>query len=373
MADFFDRKEEVIDLKLTRHGRYLFSRGKLKPEYYAFFDDDIIYDGAYGPDPAEDQNNIVKRIREDTPRFKVQKCLSGVESDLHLLLDPISDDLVYGSDSQLLSLHKDKSSLSQKFQEKIHALPPSLGNIKTSSNYIPSWQIKFHKSSLESCDVNYTGSKGEINLSHIPQLETVHEMKTYIETEGLSDFGLTADDHVIAGGPLAMISEGKSPLEPQIISDIIFFEDDTIADYGGKASLENGAYITGKENYMFLEVEETNTFFTAENFEIEVFEVTKDVDGNEVLNQKYFFEKDDELAFSSNEMTIANNFPKLDDSYVEYWFDINVDKEIESIVFCETGLSEKKKDLYADLEIDMTCPDILLDPVYDDTVEEDPC
>ena len=50
-----------------------------------------------------------------------------------------------------------------------------------------------------------------------------------------------------------------------------------------------------------------------------------------------------------------------------------MDKEIESIVFCETGLSEKKKDLYADLEIDMTCPDILLDPVYDDTVEEDPC
>ena len=42
---FFNRKEEVIDLQLTPHGKYLLSKGKLKPAYYAFFDDDIFFVG----------------------------------------------------------------------------------------------------------------------------------------------------------------------------------------------------------------------------------------------------------------------------------------------------------------------------------------
>ena len=41
---FFNKKEDVIDLQLTQYGKYLLSQGKLKPEYYAFFDDDVIYD-----------------------------------------------------------------------------------------------------------------------------------------------------------------------------------------------------------------------------------------------------------------------------------------------------------------------------------------
>ena len=41
---FFNKKEDVIDLQLTQYGKYLLSQGKLKPVYYAFFDDDILYD-----------------------------------------------------------------------------------------------------------------------------------------------------------------------------------------------------------------------------------------------------------------------------------------------------------------------------------------
>ena len=36
--EFFDKKEEVIDLQLTQYGKYLLSLGKLKPVYYAFGD-----------------------------------------------------------------------------------------------------------------------------------------------------------------------------------------------------------------------------------------------------------------------------------------------------------------------------------------------
>ena len=41
---FFDDKQEIIKVELTTYGRYLISRGKFKPAYYEFFDDDIIYD-----------------------------------------------------------------------------------------------------------------------------------------------------------------------------------------------------------------------------------------------------------------------------------------------------------------------------------------
>ncbi len=42
-----DKKEEVIDIELTPYGKQLLSMGKMKPAYYAFFDDNIMYDAEY--------------------------------------------------------------------------------------------------------------------------------------------------------------------------------------------------------------------------------------------------------------------------------------------------------------------------------------
>ena len=39
---FFNKKEDVIEIQLTQHGKYLLSKGRFKPAYYAFYDDDII-------------------------------------------------------------------------------------------------------------------------------------------------------------------------------------------------------------------------------------------------------------------------------------------------------------------------------------------
>ena len=41
---FFNKKTDVIDIELTPYGRYLLSIGKLKPKFYDFTDDDILYD-----------------------------------------------------------------------------------------------------------------------------------------------------------------------------------------------------------------------------------------------------------------------------------------------------------------------------------------
>jgi len=62
---FFDKKEDVIDLVLTRRGRELLSQGKLIPTHYAFYDDEVIYDQKYAnSDSIEKQNEIVPRIKD---------------------------------------------------------------------------------------------------------------------------------------------------------------------------------------------------------------------------------------------------------------------------------------------------------------------
>jgi len=61
MASILDQKSDVIKLELTKHGRKLLSHGILKPSYYSFFDDSVIYDNLYF-NILEDQNNIQDRI-----------------------------------------------------------------------------------------------------------------------------------------------------------------------------------------------------------------------------------------------------------------------------------------------------------------------
>ena len=67
---FFNKKQDVIDFQLTPTGRRQLSNGVLKPVYYEFYDDDIIYDIEYTNATSEEQNNIQTRIKSNTPSFK---------------------------------------------------------------------------------------------------------------------------------------------------------------------------------------------------------------------------------------------------------------------------------------------------------------
>ena len=74
--EFFDKKEEVMDIVLTRKGRELYSVGKFTPTYYAFCDDEIIYEtevvtASAGGVHKETQNRTSQRIK-DVPRVKLQ-------------------------------------------------------------------------------------------------------------------------------------------------------------------------------------------------------------------------------------------------------------------------------------------------------------
>ncbi len=78
---FFNKKEDVISMELTPYGRKLLSHGKLMPAYYAFYDDDILYDS----DRAgftETNSDSKTRILTETISMKPQVANFGVESNL---------------------------------------------------------------------------------------------------------------------------------------------------------------------------------------------------------------------------------------------------------------------------------------------------
>ena len=41
---YFNKKFDVLGIELSPYGKHLLQNGKLMPKYYAFFDDDVIYD-----------------------------------------------------------------------------------------------------------------------------------------------------------------------------------------------------------------------------------------------------------------------------------------------------------------------------------------
>ena len=78
---FFDKKEDVIQIELTQYGKHLLSKGKLRPAYYAFFDDNILYDLRYGDETGEAQNDSEDRIQDETPQTSVQHVYTGIETE----------------------------------------------------------------------------------------------------------------------------------------------------------------------------------------------------------------------------------------------------------------------------------------------------
>ena len=73
--EFFDKKEEVLDIKLTAYGRHLLSMGRFKPFYYSFHDGDIIYNSefcGFGEKLSETQDRILAALRT-----KIQTCFEG--------------------------------------------------------------------------------------------------------------------------------------------------------------------------------------------------------------------------------------------------------------------------------------------------------
>jgi len=344
---FFNRKEEVIDIQLTQYGKYVFSQGEFKPTYYAFFDDDILYDGKY-VDLTEDQNTIKNRI-EEAVRPKTQYVFEGIETTIthnnKLIRNELSADLIgnrFGAEYGM-----------QSPQTRNYAMALPIGNSDFLTEKTPAWSISFLKGALSSSQDHIgwpTSSLSDIGLANIkiPQLETKIQYETKVILNPLAPSNTTAIDD-----PLAEITDSVSE-DPNLA-----FEEETFND---------GTSFKIKENYIILECKEENAPFLKDNFDIEVFEITSSTGpaGNkkELLLPLWFVKPRppnivndiliDVPDVPLNEQTMRELIPVYDSNYIEHYFHIYVDREIDTEVIC--NLIDVKKDKNTQLLDVYDCP-----------------
>ncbi len=169
MATFFDFKEEVLDFELTSYGKLLLSKGMLKPSYYSFHDETVIYDKKYAGIADNTQNNIEPRIQEETPMLKV-----------------------LANDFSIETARKEKLNIEEK---KLYSKLFSLSTAPTQIQNAPSWNVVALKNTLLSASYTTTSTTGQ-NFN-IPQLffscsykEEIRLDKQYLQV--VKDYGLNS-------------------------------------------------------------------------------------------------------------------------------------------------------------------------------------
>jgi len=347
---FFNKKEDVIDLQLTQYGKYLLSQGKLKPVYYAFFDDDIIYDGNY-VGVTEEQNEIKTRI-EETPRTRTQYVFDGIETTVNH-----NNKLIRG---ELAGQIKDIDLYSEEVQPtrtKNYALSFPIGNSNSNTEKAPAWSIHCLEGQISSS----FGSIGvatsslydlALNTLKLPQLESKIQYETKVTNELASNVPTDGTDY--------QSSTPSDPLVDYPDQELPFSED----------VFEDGTSFEITEDYIIIKVEEENAPFLNYNFDIEVFEMTssKDAVGNkkEILMPLSFVKPEqsnivnniliDAPPLASDEAAFQNQIPITNSTYVEHFFHVFVDKEIDPETMCK--LIDAKKDINTKLLDVYECPDI---------------
>lgn len=319
---FFNKKEEVLDIKLTQFGKQLLSMGRFKPTYYAFFDDNILYDGAAGG-ILEVQNDIEGRIQEETPQNKTQHVFSSIENNFSRYLNQV----------EAASISEIDKLRVQPTPEKEFSLVSPLGHSDFETTSAPSWRITFLESNLKSSSYFLTGSYQTLQ---IPQLDIDVVYTTEI---------MNPENAIIE--PLADVIPGDSGPPGQ---------DSTIFSDGSVISVN----IKGGEGDLLLMVEENGVNFDKKNFEIEVIYVEPADNSYTPLS---FIEQKSNVV---NGLLVSETIPEtptpvINESYVEFFFDLFLDHKINERQLCESINRIKSKGIYVDSP--MECKDIVSLPL----------
>ena len=125
------------------------------------------------------------------------------------------------------------------------------------------------------------------------------------------------------------------------------------------APFPDGTFVTVEPDYILIDLQELNTLFESENFDIEVYEVQTSTfpNGNTRDNliplkfQPAKKEVVDNLLIDTEEVQNV-----LDASYSGYFFDVLVDEEIDKVIVCKSLANLKAKGYY--IESEFGCPDL---------------
>ena len=199
--EFFNKKEEVLDVQLTEYGKYLLSQGRMKPVFYAFYDDEILYDLSASGDLSEIQKNADRRIRYETPNLKPQTNTTGVETRVRQFQKAVETNI----NKKALSVNSidfaDAYENVPHFSQKFFVATDPLGTSDLKSQYAPAWEINcLHGEITSSTDyytVNLTSSAAGLNngvIKEIPQLNITMDYKLFYtrETESTREYTILA-------------------------------------------------------------------------------------------------------------------------------------------------------------------------------------
>lgn len=270
MVKFFNQKEEVIQIELTPYGKDRLSKGLFYPKYYAFYDNDILYDGTQG-NITEIQNQIVKRIQDNTPRLRTWASFTGSEQPV-VSLRSTNDENEYNKVN-------DANTRFFRF----------MGTNSPWSDFFPSWDI------------------------------TVAQPSNVL----LSD---TAVYQTSLAYPLL-----SSSLEV------------TYATESAEDPNAGSIYFLESNEKIVLDIQELNTLFKLNgNFDIEIFKM----DSQNELKALGFINHESAHAsqltdqtspyvlvdtLNGTEENLIEAFPILDNTYVEYYFNVFLDREVQGV------------------------------------------
>tara|TARA_R110002110_G_scaffold225957_1_gene440081 strand:- start:9821 stop:10729 length:909 start_codon:yes stop_codon:yes gene_type:complete len=276
--EFFNKKEDVLDIQLTEYGKSRLAIGKLDPTYYAFFDDDILYDVS-GSGYTEVQNDIDRRIQENTPKLKLIRTRTGAETRVNEFLNNLETAVGNNNSDPAESVQAFKQQ--QPFAEKGKLAAYPLGRSSLKSQYNPAWTVHTLSTPQISGTLPYINNNDYID--NIPQLDITIDYKTYW---------------------------AQAPLSFNAISDLV---------------PGTSLYLSLEENYLMLEVIEENTDFEKENFNVQVF-ISESATG--------YIQK----SYAVDNLT---QFVPPSTNNVEYYMNILVDDEIPQEVLEELNIPEK--------------------------------
>ncbi len=306
---FFDKKEEVINIELTPYGKYLLGKGKFKPHSYQFFDDDILYDSLYAGF-SETQGATQIRIKE-TPRTHLQYSFSSAETQMK-------------KNVEMFRSGKEKNRFSDKFlptAEKHYSLCAPIGTSDLSTDKMPSWNVNFLKGNIVSNQRFVTGSHQTTTTPRIAVAPITFE--TY-PVKNIQEFG----------GDINSITN----------------------------KFEDGSSIQIDDDFVIIDIKEENTPFSNENYNIEVFLIDKDLNDdrrNKVVLVPLFFEKKKKQVVNNILLdTDENSFissVELSPSFVEHYFNLYVDREINPDTLCKILTEEQIIALNASGEFRFDC------------------
>ena len=297
---FFDSNQEVIDIQLTSFGKHQMSKGRLKPAYYSFFDDEVLYSADYASF-SEATKDAQDRIMDNTPSLKVQSSVESIDEIIKrrqkLIQDAISDSVFNASSA------KEANYVNLNLETEIpNWSHHPIGTSIAMSSSAPAWNVQCLQGEISSVASSFTPTDEQsrnlaaVEVPYIQMSSSFYNVSVQRQTSQL------------ATQPKERINLQDSERPPLL-----------------SKTFSDSEYISISENAIILVIDEENTDYSNESIEVEIYEVT------DTGEKRLTFIKDqsnniDEDGFLTE--TDETSRIKPNNTNVEYYFDIKTDHRI---------------------------------------------